>query len=321
MIRYLSLFSGIGGFEYGIQQSQYGNDAICVAWSEIDKYADSIYRRRFPSQTIKGTRTHIPFGDVTKIKTTDLPDFELLVAGFPCQSFSIAGFQGGFDDCRGTLFFEIARILKDCRPKYFLLENVRNLLGHNQGKTFQRILEVLSDLGYYVEWQVLNSKEFVPQNRERIFIKGYSRAECGEEILLSKRINPKTSPQRDEKKKDEINKDERYLINNTARNHQDGRIYSDKKQSISLNHSQNNGFYILSDEEMWMNPENDPSKSFAIRRLTPEECEKLQGFPVGWTKYGVNGEIISDNQRYKTLGNAVTTKVITHIFDNWDLNI
>jgi DNA (cytosine-5)-methyltransferase 1 len=353
MIRYLSLFSGIGGFEYGIQQSQYGNDAICVAWSEIDKYADSIYRRRFPSQTIKGTRTHIPFGDVTKIKTTDLPDFELLVAGFPCQSFSIAGFQGGFDDCRGTLFFEIARILKDCRPKYFLLENVRNLLGHNQGKTFQRILEVLSDLGYYVEWQVLNSKEFVPQNRERIFIKGYSRAECGEEILLSKRINPKVSPQRNEKKEEKLNGYEEYLIRNTARNHQDGRIYSDKKQSISLNHSQNNGFYIMSDDtpndikNIYASTQRDGKRKetdyspcinasagmggghipmvefedFNIRRLTPVECERLQGFPDDWTKYGVNGEIISDNQRYKTLGNAVTTKVITHIFNNWDLNV
>lgn len=173
-IKYLSLFSGIGGFEVGIQNSNI--EMECVSYAEIDKYAASIYARHFPG--------HKNLGDVTKIKTEELPDFDLLVGGFPCQAFSVAGKRGGFDDTRGTLFFEIARVLKDKRPKYFLLENVKGLLSHNKGKTFQRILEVLSDMGYLVQWEVLNSKDFgVPQNRERVFIKGYFGGECGLKVL------------------------------------------------------------------------------------------------------------------------------------------
>lgn len=177
-IRYLSLFSGIGGFEVGILNSNIPME--CVSYAEIDKYASSIYARHFPD--------HKNLGDVTKIKTEDLPDFDFLVGGFPCQAFSVAGKRGGFDDTRGTLFFEIARILKDKRPKYFLLENVRGLLSHDKGRTFQTILGVLSDLGYNVQWNLFNSADFqVPQRRERIFIEGYSRRECGGEVLSLRR--------------------------------------------------------------------------------------------------------------------------------------
>ena len=173
-IRYFSMFSGIGGFELGLQNSKHNFE--CVGYSEIDGYARSIYEKNFPNHTC--------FGDATKIKTEELPDFDFLVGGFPCQAFSIAGQRRGFDDTRGTLFFEIARILKDKRPKYFLLENVRGLLSHDKGKTFQTILGVLSDLGYNIKFEVLNSKDFgIPQRRERIFIKGYNRKECGQEVL------------------------------------------------------------------------------------------------------------------------------------------
>ena len=168
------MFSGIGGFELGLQNSDY--EFECVGYSEVDKYAISIYERHFPN--------HRNFGDATKIKTEDLPDFDFLVGGFPCQAFSIAGQRRGFDDTRGTLFFEIARVLRDKRPRYFLLENVRGLLSHDKGKTFKTILEVLSNLGYNVEWEVLNSKDFnTAQRRERIFIKGYLRDRCGGEVL------------------------------------------------------------------------------------------------------------------------------------------
>ena len=168
------MFSGIGGFELGLQNSDY--EFECVGYSEVDKYAISIYERHFPN--------HRNFGDATKIRTEDLPDFDFLVGGFPCQAFSIAGQRRGFDDTRGTLFFEIARILRDKRPRYFLLENVRGLLSHDKGKTFKTILEVLSNLGYNVEWEVLNSKDFnTAQRRERIFIKGYLRDRCGGEVL------------------------------------------------------------------------------------------------------------------------------------------
>ena len=374
IIRYISLFSGIGGFEYGIQQSRYKDKLVCLAYSEIDKYADSIYRKRFPSRVVKGLHTHTPLGDITKVRTSDLPDFELLVGGFPCQAFSIAGKRRGFDDTRGTLFFEIARILKDKRPKYFLLENVKDLLSHNKGQTFKTMLGVLSDLGYDVKWEVLNSKNFVPQSRERIYIKGYFRGECGGEVLspsgtsgeADTKMSAIVSPTRNGKLvsvngingtlaasgKDngystfinelecssQLTDDEEFLEKSTSRNHQDGRIYSSKRDSsITLNSRGNNGFYIVDDK-----PVNDDLVDFTgaltttrnnlphlvlkdkvsvyrVRRLTPVEYERLQGFPDGWTEFGADGEPISNTQRYKCLGNAVTTNVITHIFNNWDL--
>jgi len=185
-MKYISLFSGIGGFEYGIQQSKYSEHFECIGFSEIDKYAKSIYIRHFPG--------HKDLGDATKIRTEELPDFDFLVGGFPCQAFSVAGKRRGFNDTRGTLFFEIARILKDKRPRYFLLENVKGLLSHDKGKTFQTILKVLSDLGYVVQWTLLNSKDFqVPQRRERVFIEGYIRGECSGEVLSVRRNCEKDS--------------------------------------------------------------------------------------------------------------------------------
>jgi len=163
-MKYFSMFSGIAGFELAI-----GEKAECIGYSEIDKYAIQVYEEHFK---------HKNYGDATKIDTRQLPNFDLLVGGFPCQAFSIAGKRKGFDDTRGTLFFDIARILRDKRPKYLLLENVKGLLSHDEGKTFQTILGVLTDLGYFIEWQVLNSKNFgVPQNRERVFIVGHLRGE------------------------------------------------------------------------------------------------------------------------------------------------
>ena len=173
-IKYLSLFSGIGGFELGLQNSKH--EFECVGFSEIDKYAKSIYIRHFPR--------HKDLGDASEIRAEELLDFDLLVAGFPCQSFSLAGHRKGFDDTRGTLFFEIARICEAKKPRYLLLENVKGLLSHDGGRTFKKMLWILSELGYDVEWEIYNSKSFsVPQNRERLYIKGYFRAECGGEIL------------------------------------------------------------------------------------------------------------------------------------------
>lgn len=233
-IKFLSLFSGIGGFELGIKNSKYGERFECIGYSEIDKYADSIYKRHFPS--------HINLGDATKIKTEELPDFDLLVGGFPCQSFSIAGKRGGFDDTRGTLFFEIARICADKRPRYLLLENVRGLLSHEGGETFKKILEVLASLGYITQWSVLNSKDFhVPQNRERIYIEGYLGRECANEVL-SVRENCSKS---DDAGINNERERERALvqINNYKKTHQDARVYDKNGLSICLNARGHNGFY------------------------------------------------------------------------------
>jgi DNA (cytosine-5)-methyltransferase 1 len=165
-MKYISLFAGIGGFDLALDRLGYE----CVWANDFDKYAGQVYNSRFNRQ--------IDSRDIRLVKTDELPDFDLLVGGFPCQAFSIAGKRLGFEDTRGTLFFEIARIIKDKRPKYFLLENVKGLLNHNRGETFQTILATINELGYESEWQILNSKNHgVPQNRERIFISGYIRGE------------------------------------------------------------------------------------------------------------------------------------------------
>ena len=185
-MKYLSLFSGIGGFEYGLQMSDY--TFTNVGFSEIDKYAKSVYQRHYPN--------HPDLGDAREIDPKGLQDFDLLVGGFPCQAFSLSGKRCGFDDTRGTLFFEIARICEEKKPRYLLLENVKGLLSHDKGRTFKKILGVLSELGYDVEWEILNSKSFgVAQSRERLYIKGYFRAKCGREILSAKRDSRKANVQ------------------------------------------------------------------------------------------------------------------------------
>jgi len=189
-MKYLSLFSGVGGFELGIQQAYDNRPNIrnrnqvlrenlpdsteqqdrptCIGFSEIDKYATKVYQHHYP--------THKNYGDITTINERDLPQFDLLVGGFPCQSFSIAGKRKGFEDTRGTLFFEIARIIREKQPRFLLLENVKGLLSHDKGNTFTTIISTLDELGYDCQWQVLNSKNHgVPQNRERVFIVGNRR--------------------------------------------------------------------------------------------------------------------------------------------------
>lgn len=165
-MKFVDLFSGCGG----IRQAFINAGFECAAYCEIDKTAVKLYKAYYD------TEKEVYFDDATKINTADLPDFDILVGGFPCQSFSIAGKRQGFEDTRGTMFFEIARILHDKRPRYFLLENVKGLLNHDNRKTFITIIKTLTDFGYSVEWAVLNSRYFgIPQNRERVFIVGNLR--------------------------------------------------------------------------------------------------------------------------------------------------
>ena len=412
-IKYFSMFSGIGGFEHGIEKADTQTDFECVGYSEIDKYAVSIYEKHYPN--------HTNYGDATKINTRDLPNFSFLVGGFPCQAFSLAGKRKGFEDTRGTLFFEIARVLQEKRPRYFLLENVRGLLSHDKGKTFQVILGVLADLGYDVQWIVLNSKNYgVPQNRERIFIKGYFRAECGLEVLSIRRnceedndrqqvnnnedglklkqinndvprsfgdriyssdglartlcgdgggLNDKTGLYSISKRHNKPKKvgnvypnghwsgdiyDPEYIsptvmgqrsdnvvrIKEETRHHkikpigsinnfQSGKIKKVGNVSPAGHHGEDifstnrisktlcstdykRGVKIIEDSNT---KKVENTSDLKIRRLTPVECERLQGFPDNWTKYGKDGELISDTQRYKCCGNAVTTNVIAAIIE------
>lgn len=293
-MKYFSCFSGIGGFELGFPK-----EWECVGYSEIDKYATHVYNKHFPN--------HKPYGDITKIDARTLPDFELLCGGFPCQAFSVAGRRKGFDDTRGTLFFEIARIVREKQPRLLLLENVKGLLSHNKGRTFETILRTLDELGYDAEWQVLNSKNFgVPQNRERVFIVGYIRGTRRPEIFPLGGTNEKdirnigedlsyTIDANYHKGTNTLAKGRRQLIQVNKPKHSNNRVYSTDGISPTINTMQGGNrqpFVIIES---------------SIRKLTPIECERLQGFPDGWT------EFVSDTQRYKCLGNAVTVNVIKYI--------
>ena len=187
-IKYLDMFSGIGGFRSALDRV---GGFECVGFCEIDEKAKETY------EAIYDTKGELYFNDAREINPNALPDIDLICGGFPCQSFSIAGKRGGFEDTRGTLFFEIARIASVKKPKYMLLENVPGLLNHDQGRTFQKIISSLDELGYDVTWQVYNSKNFgVPQSRNRVFIIGYLRGQCAGEVLSFTQTSGKALIQR-----------------------------------------------------------------------------------------------------------------------------
>lgn len=337
-MKYIDLFAGIGGFRNGINKAH--SDWECVYSSEWNKYANSVYRKHFGECDIR---------DIREVSATELPDHDVLVGGFPCQSFSVAGKREGFNDIRGTMFFEIARILKYKRPRYFLLENVKGLLSHDSGKTFQTILGVLSELGYDVQWQVLNSKDFgVPQNRERVFIVGHLRGTLRPEVfpigtggqtnveqgILAHTLN--ASDWRGANR----NQQQTTIQQLNHPTHSNDRVYGEEGISPTLNTMQGgrrqpfvaipvltpdraekrqNGRRFKTDgEPAFTLTGQDIHGIFngtRIRRLTPIECMRLQGFPDDWCDYGADGEVISDTQKYKMAGNAVTTNVITAIVE------
>ena len=183
-IPFIDLCSGIGGFHSGLVNTGHYR---CVGHAEIDKNAEKAYN------AIYGEEGGLNYGDLRTINPRELPHFDMLCGGFPCQSFSVAGRRLGFRDTRGTVFFEIARIAAVKRPKYMLLENVPGLLNHDQGRTFQKIISSLDELGYDVVWEVLNSADFgVPQSRKRVYIIGFHREKCSGKVLSFTDANPKT---------------------------------------------------------------------------------------------------------------------------------
>lgn len=313
MIKYFSTFSGIGGFELGIQQG--GISSECIGYSEVDKYAVKVYENRF--------KEHINYGDITQIDTNAIADFDLLVGGFPCQAFSIAGKRKGFDDTRGTLFFELVRILRDKQPSFFIFENVKGLLNHGKPKgiTFRTIISTIDELGYDCEWQVINSKNFgVPQNRERVFIIGHTRRISGRKILpilgnSYQILKPINTPKHSMYRIYDIEGFSPTLTMMTGGNRQP-KVLVDSKL-ISYGNSQDQKLNPLDglSQTLSSGHYNQPKilENKRIRRLTPKECERLQGFPDDWTKYDSEGGILSDSQRYKMCGNAVTVNVISEI--------
>lgn len=352
-MKIFSTFSGIGGFEVGIQRAfdnrqetdneRGSTEAIpdrmpdaerinverpisCVGYSEIDKYAISIYEKHFP-----GVKN---YGDITKINAKELPDFDCLVGGFPCQAFSIAGKRGGFDDTRGTLFFDLARILREKQPRYFVFENVKGLLSHDQGNTFRTIITTIDELGYDCQWSVLNSKDFgVPQNRERVYIVGHSRGtprpevfpitgDDGADTRLSGHISNTLTARYEGAqavgtyiRESKLNAQASIKVPEATKK---GYAEATVGQAINLsvpNSKTRRGrvsdIAPTLDTGMQL---HTLTEDVRIRRLTPIECERLQGFPDNWTAEGIDGPI-SDTQRYKMCGNAVTTNVVQAVFE------
>lgn len=344
-MRFVDLFGGAGGFRLGLEKAwihrrqngstgRYQSDSLsqesqeqphsrahsrgspaCVGYYEIDKYAVKTYNKNFK----EGWEPT----DVRRLRAQAIPNFDLLCAGFPCQSFSLAGRREGFEDTRGTLFFEIARIAKARRPRLLLLENVLGLLSHDEGRTFETILKVLDEVGYDAEWQVLNSKHFgVPQNRERVFIVGHLRGTPFREVFPI-RQDGETSP------RGKTEPETTVLRTLTGGGHSGGlhsamtalvhtafpdgrpRIYQNISPTISTpSGGQHLPFVANTVTDGWLmdtKHHDKPMNQYRIRRLTPIECERLQGFPDDWTSG------VSDTQRYKMMGNAVTVNVVQTI--------
>lgn len=301
-VRYFSMFSGIGGFELGIEKAAktLGIEAECVGYSEIDKHAIATYERHF---------NHDNYGDATLINPDALPVFDLLVGGFPCQAFSIGGKRLGFEDTRGTLFFDIARILAVRQPQHFILENVKGLLSHQGGQTFRTILSTLNELGYDVQWQVLNSKDYgVPQHRERVYIVGnlggtprpqvfpaprpsnpYSTVGLTTETAVARTLTAGGNSGG--------NHSGMTILELTGARSQSQRLYdpSGLSPTISTGGATTGGAEV---------PKIQLGST--IRRLTPVEFERLQGFADNWT-------VGSDTQRYKQCGNAVSVPVVEYV--------
>jgi len=438
-MKYFDAFSGIGGFSEGIHRTC--PDWECVGNSDIDKYANSIYANHF--KEVK------QYGDITKVDK--LPEgTDMLCCGFPCQSFSIAGKRRGFEDTRGTMFFEIARLCKASKPKYLVLENVKGLLNHDKGETFRVIIQTLDELGYDAEWRVLNSKNFgVPQNRERVFIVCHLRGipfgqvfpvgendsetdksdkEGGNAIIVKGMLSEDGWDKRHEnirrvygsegisptiptvtrgghmtkimvneiqtkvsvrKNKVDIEGLKALLRNSKSMSNKEIAEKLGVPMTMVEHWFRTDDCFSIPDAELWTRLKEilgiktgefdaqimefeerdgvfekgnraydveglaptltrtekgekiiatyrhsfkdfkgyeDCSPSIKssegsgnqiiinkIRRLTPKECERLQGFPDDWTRYGADGKEISDTKRYKMCGNAVTVNVIEYV--------
>lgn len=303
---FIDLFAGIGGMH--IAYSSAG--ARCVYANEWNKYSQQTYFSNFRIQ---------PDDDITKVAASDVPDHDILVAGFPCQPFSIAGVSKkqslgratGFEDkTQGTLFFDVCRILKEKRPKAFMLENVKNLCSHDRGRTFRIIKESLAELNYAVFFRVLDGKDYVPQHRERIVIVGFDRKRYGEDIEFEFDLNP---PKKQAIMKDilETDVDEKYTLSD--------KLWNYLQQYAAKHKAAGNGFgygiapldgisrtlsarYYKDGSEILIE-----QKGRNPRRLTPRECARLQGFPDTFIIP------VSDTQAYKQFGNSVVVPLMTEV--------
>ena len=323
-INHLDLFSGVGGFSLGLREA-----GVQVGWhgfSDIDKFANTVFKERFPDAKELGSIEHI---DIDK-----LPRIDIVTFGFPCQDLSIAGRRKGFDGSRSSLFFKAIEIIERKKPKYFVFENVKGFYSSNAGKDFTTALQTVADIGYDGQWQLLNTRWFLPQNRERIYFVGHIRGEC----------RPKVFPVRENgcisnKSQAEAQKEGEWVRskNPQSANCISARYYKDGSENLidtglyEIPEATKKGYAVAreGDSINLSQPESKTRRGrvgkgvaqtldtgmqqytiqSGIRRLTPTECERLQGFPDGWTE----GQ--SDTQRYKQMGNAVSVPVVKSIME------
>lgn len=310
---FIDLFAGIGGFRIALEK--YGGK--CLSSSDWDKHAQLTYEKNFGEA---------PAGDITKIDANEIPKHDVLCAGFPCQAFSISGKQKGFEDTRGTLFFDIARIVKFRKPKIVFLENVKNFERHDGGRTLKVIVKTLKGLGYDVYHKVLNASDYgVPQSRERIFIIGFKKTlkvkafkfpePTYKPVKLSDYLEPNSKAKNQEIKRGDIklfDGKKKMLVDVYGHSHlapirigtingggQGERIYSVDGHAITLSAygggiASKTGAYLVDGK---------------VRKLTPSECARIMGFPK-------NFKIpVSDNQAYKQFGNSVAIPLVKKIFE------
>ena len=381
-MKYLSTFTGVGGFDMGVPP-----DWECVGMSEIDKYANMVLRYRF--KDVKN------YGDIEKVNYEELPDFDILIGGSPCQDVSVAGKREGLSGVRSRLFFSYVAILKVKKPRYFIFENVKGLLSSNEGRDFAEVTSQFTEAGYDIWWQVLDASDFgIPQHRERVFILGTLGERGFRKVFLKRKdkgknhelqrpeantlrslyreksnngsyiVESKFNPQIENLHFDRSQQNRIYGVNGVAPtlhrknggnqvtkigipvrqadgrggNANGRRMKTPDESSFTLQSSQRQGVAIPVRDVNYMGEhangrrfKQDGDVSFTnrvasrqgvydsidIRYLTPLECERLQGWPDDWTKYGIdekgNAVEISDNARYNLIGNGVVPQVVREL--------
>ncbi len=294
VVRFIDLFCGLGGFHLAASAAgrAHGVRAKCVFASDIDKHCREVYEANFKMT---------PDGDITQIAGAEIPDHDLLLAGFPCQPFSIAGDRKGFEDTRGTLFFDIARILEAKRPAAFVLENVRMLQGHNGGRTIARIMETLAELGYSAEFRVLNAMHFgLPQKRERIFIVGSHEAKAFEWPVGGVPMKPLSAVL-------ETDVPAKHYASEQIR--QNRLAKHDPTPELTIWHENKSGH--VKARPYCSALRAGASYNYLLvngeRRLTPREMLRLQGFPDSYR------QACSDHQTRRQAGNSLPVPVATAI--------
>lgn len=316
---YFSAFSGAGGFELALR------DHACVGFSEIDRSALAVYRLHFPD--------HPPYGDITQIDARTIPSFDLLVAGFPCQAYSVAGRRGGFGDARGALFFDLARLIAAKRPRLLLLENVRGLLSHANGQTFTYVLAALDELGYDCQWEVRDAREHTAQRRLRLFIIGHRRdtrrpqvfplaaRDCRVPAVAITRMHGKW------RRRDDATAVDASYAKGIDNHGQRTAIYvprrSRRRSCVVLQRPRGkNRGSILTSAPTITRGAGDGNLALRVgrlRRLTPRECERLMSWPDDWTRFGTSDKgarvELSDRARYSLCGNGVVTAAVRPILD------